>query len=295
LSWREATEDEAEAYNVRTTLGTCTVAREGVLDTLASTGVIYICDSLSWRRATDIEVDASGRGTCTAGREGVAYTGRLGTAVCTSGRWFWGKNAGTITDSRDGNVYKTIQIGSQTWMAENLRFDPTDSTDWYPAFRLSACYNDSEDSCAVYGRLYGWMTAMQGSTNESSAIPSGVQGLCPVGWHLPSGGEWNILYKYVEARSYDVWVAEGLESPETWVDTTGHGYVGVDDFGFSALAGGRRKPPSIFSGVGLESLWWDTNKGSNSDGGYFLLIGGFMIGGGATDENFYFSVRCLKD
>lgn len=295
LSWREATDAEVEAYSVRITFGTCTAAREAVLDTLASTGVVYICDSLSWRRATDIEVDASGRGTCTAAREGVAYTGRLGTAVCTSGRWFWGKNAGTITDSRDGNVYKTIQIGSQTWMAENLRFDPTDSTDWYPAFRYSACYNDSEDSCAVYGRLYGWITAMQGSTNESSAIPSGVQGLCPVGWHIPSGGEWNILYKYVEARSYDVWVAEGLESPETWVDTTGHGYVGVDDFGFSALAGGRREPPSIFGGVGLEAAWWTTMKSTNSDGEYFELIGGFSIGWGGTHGSLYFSVRCLKD
>ena len=295
FSWREATDDEEEAYIVRTALGSCTVAREGVLDTLASTGVIYICDSLSWRRARDIEMDAFGRGTCTAAREGVAYTGRLGTAVCTSGRWFWGKNAGTITDSRDGNVYKTIQIGTQTWTAENLRFDPTDSTDWPLGFRLSTCYDDREDSCAVYGRLYGWVTAMQGSTNQSTAIPSGVQGICPEGWHIPSSGEWNILYKYVEARSYDVWVAEGLESSKTWVDTTSHGYVGVNDFGFNAVAGGRRKPPSIFSGVGLESTWWETNKGSNSDGDYFGLIGGFSIGWGMTDGNFYFSVRCLKD
>src|SRR5215469_10890371 len=87
---------------------------------------------------------------------------------------------GSFTDSRDSKTYRTVVIGTQTWMAENLNYNATGSK----------CYNDSTQYCDLYGRLYDWTTAMAG-VSSSSANPSGVLGICPVGWHLPSDAEWN--------------------------------------------------------------------------------------------------------
>ena len=83
--------------------------------------------------------------------------------------------ADDFTDARDGAQYKVVCIGTQTWMAENLRFAAGDSR----------CYNDNPANCVIYGRLYTWTTALNGSA-PSTSNPSNVRGVCAAGWHMPS-------------------------------------------------------------------------------------------------------------
>jgi Fibrobacter succinogenes major domain (Fib_succ_major). len=116
---------------------------------------------------------------------------------------------GFFTDTRDNKAYKTVKIGEQVWMAENLNCEAKEG---------SKCDDDNPANCEKYGRLYDWPTAMGGSL-------SNVQGICPSGWHLPSNAEWNKLMNFAGGDK----AAEKLKA-KSW--------NGVDAFGFSALSGG---------------------------------------------------------
>jgi len=87
-------------------------------------------------------------------------------------------------DFRDGKPYKFVAINAQTWMAENLNYD-------VPGVTTDVCYSNEPANCDKYGRLYDWATAMDNSA--SSSANSGVRGVCPSGWHLPSDAEWTAL------------------------------------------------------------------------------------------------------
>ncbi len=128
---------------------------------------------------------------------------------------------GVFTDSRDGNKYKTVKIGNQTWMAENLNYDATGSV----------CYDNNSANCAKYGRLYNWESAMTA---------------CPSGWHLPSKSEWKELDEVVAGKK--------LKSKSGW-NKNGNG---TDEFGFSALPGGGGRSDGSFGSVGLSGFWWSS-------------------------------------
>jgi uncharacterized protein (TIGR02145 family) len=130
----------------------------------------------------------------------------------------------TFTDSRDGQEYNFIKIGTQVWMAENLNYyTPTGS--WY-------FNNDSVSFAETYGRQYSWTTMMNGQ-GQSNAVPSGVQGICPNGWHIPSDAEWQVLVDYLSTNNLN---ANDLkESGNThWKP----GYEGTNSTGFTALPSG---------------------------------------------------------
>jgi uncharacterized protein (TIGR02145 family) len=186
---------------------------------------------------------------------------------------------GSFIDPRDGKSYRTVIIGTQTWMAENLNWAGDDGN-------LGVCYNNSTSNCDLYGRLYDWNTVMDGSASSSSS-PSGVQGICPVGWHVPSDAEWTTLTNFVGSNN----AGTRLKSTTGW----NSGGNGTDDFGFSALPGGLVRSGD-FDDVGYSGGWWSaTEYGASSAWGQFMF---WDFGGAGTGWDFksgVLSLRCLKD
>jgi uncharacterized protein (TIGR02145 family) len=165
-------------------------------------------------------------------------------------------------------------------MAENLNFKTGKS--W--------CYDDKESNCNKYGRLYDWNTAMAGSSS-STLNPSGVQGVCPADWHLPSRGEWNDLMTAVGGSST---AGKKLKSQTGWDSYSG--ISSTDDYGFSALPGGYRGTGGYFYNAGSSGYWWSA-KEDGSGYAYFRGMGydydNVYEDYGSKDSGF--SVRCLKN
>ena len=191
----------------------------------------------------------------------------------------------TLTDLRDGKVYKTVKIGDQVWMAENLNYE-TDS---------SFCYSDSAYFCAMHGRLYKWAAAVGKSESEcgygnTCSLPSGdVQGVCPSGWHLPSKAEFKSL---IATGGEDSTAGKVLKSASGW--TVG-GY-GTDDFGFAALPAGARGCDGGYSGAYFLAFFWSSTEINDNDVfNMYLTFNGDSVHQSVDIKDFAFSVRCLKD
>ena len=200
---------------------------------------------------------------------------------------------GSVTDSRDGQTYKTVTIGTQTWMAENLNYETADSY----------CYNDSAKYCAKYGRLYTWAAAMDSagtwSANGkgcgydktcSSTYP--VRGVCPSGWHLPSKTEFETLFETV-AVGGEFTEGNALKASSGWYNSQN----GTDAFGFSALpAGYYRNIDLKYYYEGYNVYFWSSTENYSNDAYHMYLR---YNGGSAYLNDFtkYYgsSVRCLKD
>ena len=162
---------------------------------------------------------------------------------------------GELVDDRDGETYKTVKIGEQVWMAENLRF-VTDS---------SYCFYLEKSDCAKYGRIYRWYAALGKLKSECGSahvchLPIGdIQGVCPSGWHLPSKTEWETLLNTVGGESV---AGKKLKSMSDWKDYGGESGNGSDDFGFSALPAGTMTSEGYFfhANVGLKTCFWSSTQ-----------------------------------
>jgi uncharacterized protein (TIGR02145 family)/uncharacterized repeat protein (TIGR02543 family) len=183
---------------------------------------------------------------------------------------------GTLADNRDGKTYKTVKIGEQTWMAENLNYD-------VPNVTSDVCYNNSADSCAKYGRLYNWATAM-GGTSSSSLSPSGVQGVCPAGWHIPSDAEWTTLVDYVDYPA-----GTKLKATSGWYNNGN----GTDQYGFSALPGGYGISDGGFYNAGIYGIWWVATENNASGRGMGYNVE--YLSRDDNDKTSLYSVRCVMD
>jgi uncharacterized protein (TIGR02145 family) len=172
---------------------------------------------------------------------------------------------GTFTDTRDGKTYRTIKIGNQVWMAENLAYDTPDSK----------FYDNDSANGQKYGRLYDWETAKKA---------------CPSGWHLPSNVEWQ---KLVNFAGGDNPAGKKLRAIIEWRPGN---YDGTDEFGFSALPGGSGSPWCFQGDVGRLGYWWSATEYDSSD----AYSRGMYYGSEYTDfirypKNYLLSVRYLQD
>ena len=218
--------------------------------------------------------------------------------------------AATLTD-RDGNTYNTVQIGAQCWMKENLRTTkyadgtsiPQGSSSTY-----SVAYwyypNDVASNKPIYGLLYNW-TAVMRSSSSSYANPSGVQGICPTGWHVPSDAEWTQLQDYVCSQSqfacvnYYTYFAKALAGTIGWNSSTNTCAVGNtpsqnDATGFSALPAGYYHGNHNSFGSSA-NFWSATETGSLNTKVLWLFYNRSEVSFDSSDKSYGFSVRCVKN
>ncbi len=208
---------------------------------------------------------------------------------------------GTFTDARDGNVYQTVTIGDQVWMAENLKYLPEvagpDIGSETEAVYYVYDYNGTNVSAAkattnynAYGVLYNWPAAMAGAVSSSSS-PSNVQGICPTGWHLPSNSEWTILAQHIGGRN----VAGGKLRETGTAHWLSPNEGATNETGFTALPGGRRSFNAVFDNFSYYGYWWSATE-YEDDYSWFLDIyyEGTKMGNGSHGNHLGFSVRCVK-
>ena len=207
---------------------------------------------------------------------------------------------GEILDERDGQVYKTVQIGEQIWMAENMNFD-YNYNDFHGENFGSKCYKNSADSCAKYGRLYTWAGAMDsvktgcGRGWKCAADTGRVQGVCPNGWHLPDTAEWNVLIDAVGGVST---AGTMLKTTEGWqIDAyRSMDVIGTDAFGFSALPSGAKETGGYFYYAGQYSHFWSSSE-YMGDNAYIMKMTYYTALATWSYRTKYFghAVRCIKD
>jgi len=206
------------------------------------------------------------------------------------------------TLSYQGQTYRTVKIGGQTWMADNLNYNASGSV----------CYGNESSNCATYGRLYDWATAMDldPSCNFSacaSQVQSTHRGICPSGWHIPSNEDWDKLYRYADGTSgtsspYDSPTAsKHLKAKTDWSycgpSGSGSSYSCEDTYGFSALPGGFGSSGGSFYSVGAYGSWWSSSSEGNSYYAYYRYMNYLIEDANWNngDKTFLFSVRCLQD
>ena len=203
---------------------------------------------------------------------------------------------GEMTDSRDGQVYKTVKIGEQVWMAQNLNYEAA----------TSYCYNDSAEYCEKYGRLYTWAASVDksekecGLGNECNLASGNIRGICPDGWYLPSEDDFETLINAVGGKKG---ANTKLKSLSGWRDDDGVSGNGTDTFGFSALPVGVGMQG--FYGEGYNTHFWGSTEcgsASAADKGYSCAsimsldyddVDVSLRSYAAKD--FKFSVRCIKE
>jgi len=172
-------------------------------------------------------------------------------------------------DPRDGKIYKTVKIGNQIWMAENLNYE----------CRGSKIYDNALVPAEKYGRLYDWKTAKKA---------------CPPGWHLPSEAEWGMLIAATGGKK----AGRHLKAKFGWDDDKGKSGNGLDTYGFAALpgggygyTGGSNGPSPGFSYGGIVGKWWNSSEFRT----IIIWYHHDEVDSCYEGSKFFFSVRCVKD
>lgn len=247
----------------------------------------------------NVEWKSNNTSVATVNSNGMVVAIKVGDATITATTFDGNKTAtcaitaqqkNTFTDTRDGNVYDYVTIGTQVWMAENLSYlpkvvGPEDGSITEPYYYV---YNYDGNVVAdakitneyvAYGVLYNWPAALTA---------------CPAGWHLPSDVEWATLTDYVGISTAGIF----LKTIDGWnIENNG-----TDKYGFSAMPGGSRffsevyGPYGFFDSQGTYGFWWSKNESNNVFANRLLM--GYHLTVTYSDDikkDFGLSVRCLKD
>jgi len=201
----------------------------------------------------------------------------------------------TIVDARDGQVYNTVEIGTQCWMQENLNIGTmiqSTSNQANNSIIEKYCYENNTSNCDIYGGLYQWDEMMQYATTP------GVQGICLAGWHLPTDPEYCTLTQFVDPTvNCDITGESGTDVGTKMKSTTGwyEGGNGTNASGFTVLPSGNSPPGGMFSGLTTQAYFYS----SSASGDYALCRN--LTYYNTTIRRHYdyeyhgFSVRCIKD
>ena len=276
----------------------CTDARGSTTAYVKEEKKAYACDGADW--AVDATLTDSIRKV--RDKKNESTKSKSGKGKGASAGSIYDAENNTLTDLRDGHVYKTVRIGAEIWMAENLNYAYLGKTKDLDS--SSFCYNDSLEYCDKYGRLYLWSAAM----DSAGIIPGNVasncgngemcehefifRGVCPEGWYLPSILDVNRLKFAIDSNFCSLRATSGWfyydDAPSNVKDNLGCRGNGTDDYGFTELPAG----------------WWDSWSGPIgyrlldsvadfwSSSGKFSKIWGKS---GFSDFQYAFSVRCIKD
>jgi uncharacterized protein (TIGR02145 family)/prepilin-type N-terminal cleavage/methylation domain-containing protein len=212
-----------------------------------------------------------------------AVSAELGTAISIG-------NCPMIVDTRDNKSYKTILIGSQCWMAQNLNVGNevagvTTQTD--NVIIEKYCYDNNENNCSTYGGLYQWDEMMGYSTNP------GIQGICPTDWHIPTDTEYKTL---VEGQA-----TPGCESSTGWQCSPAGSHLSNltlnhdNSSGFTGLLAGYRGTDGSFYGLSGRTYLWSSSESGTSAWRRDLNSGSATVYRYSDGKAYGFSVRCLKD
>lgn len=217
---------------------------------------------------------------------------------------------GSLYDDRDGKTYKTVKIGEQEWMAENLNYDVQN----YESSYRSWCYDNKDgkdgevDNCQKYGRLYRWSVVIDSLTltkdsaitcghrslgEGSCSIPNKWKGICPTGWHVPTLKEWNDLIKYVGGSDI---AGKKLKSSEGWENLGG--INGTDEVCFSGLPVGYKLGTKFYD-VSNNMKFWAANAYEHSTVAAYAVQGHYRYEWfQSTTETVgptAVAVRCIKN
>jgi uncharacterized protein (TIGR02145 family) len=252
----------------------------------------------AWRRiltSSNTQVDRNGVG------KNIAHSVRCIKDYDTAQSNYYCGNS-TICDY-DGNIYSTIQIGSQCWMQQNLAtthyadgialVDGTSAGDIFGNYTTKYwfVYNNTMSNKATYGLLYTWAAVMNGAAGSNNN-PSGVQGICPTGWHVPSDAEWMSLILYL--GGYGVAGGKLKEAGTIHWYSPNTGATNVS--GFTALPGGTRLHNGYFYNIGEYGFWWSTTVSNASYAWYrYLNYYSDIINSNEYLKTTGYSVRCLRD
>lgn len=256
-------------------LPSCTEKREGKIAYVADQGQGYVCDSDKWVEDDAVEVySSSSIGNAPGPKSSESFVPQ--------------KGVGTLKDSRDGHIYKTVKIGDQVWMAENLNF------------ATNGAYVNSE--CDTCGRYYTWAATMDSvaiyslnskdcGNHKLCTVKNPARGICPEGWHIPTRGEWENLYSSMGRSPY----AMQALGYNLWSEAT-------DAYGFSAIPAGAYSNGTSgdFRFIGQSAYFWSATESADYRA-YYLHVdidSAFLFDGLYTSisgKSYCLSVRCLQD
>jgi len=201
----------------------------------------------------------------------------------------------------DGNIYTSVQIGTQVWMKENLKTTKyndgtaipsvTDNNGWSNlATGAYSDYNNTPANSTTYGRLYNWYAVDNNSATKVAS--NGGKNVCPTSWHVPSDAEWTTLTTFLGGEA----VAGGKLKETGTTHWSSPNTGATNETGFTALPGGYRGNDGSYYFIGNYGYWWSSTEYSTSGAWYrYVFYSNSYVSKNLSYERNGFSVRCLRD